>query len=134
MTCFLKFIAIGMVIGLGLTSMAPAQAAFPERTVTFYIMHKPGGGTDTTFRAFLPFFEKYLGGKVAAVNKTGAGGAKMLNFLARAKPDGYTIAWNSTSVLTTTNIGNVPFDYKALDHLGRVHFQPLVMAVLQALI
>lgn len=126
MTCFLKFIAIGMVIGLGLTSMAPAQAAFPERTVTFYIMHKPGGGTDTTFRAFLPFFEKHLGGKVAAVNKTGAGGAKMLNFLARAKPDGYTIG--------STNLPNFPvnliireklhFTIDSFDQIGAVAIDP----------
>ena len=40
------------------------------------------------------------------------------------KPDGYAVAWNSTSVLTTTNLGNTAFDYNALDHIGRVEFQP----------
>ena len=40
------------------------------------------------------------------------------------KPDGHTIAWNSTSVLTTTNLGNTEFDYDAMDHIGRVEFQP----------
>jgi tripartite-type tricarboxylate transporter receptor subunit TctC len=27
-------------------------------------------------------------------------------------------------VLTTTNLGNTDFDYKAMDHIGRVEFQP----------
>ena len=46
-----------------------------------------------------------------------------------ASPDGYTVAWASTSILTTTNIGNVPFKHDALDHLGRVEWQPMPFAV-----
>ena len=123
----MSFIKNAIMAGVGavlfVAAALPVQAAFPERTITFYIMHKPGGGTDTTFRAFLPFFEKHLGGKIAAVNKTGAGGAKMLNFLARAKPDGYTIG--------STNLPNLPvsliirkglhFSIDSFDHLGTVN-------------
>ncbi|ETW92475.1 MAG: hypothetical protein ETSY1_43465, partial [Candidatus Entotheonella factor] len=50
-------------------------------------------------------------------------------YIKNAKPDGYTVAWNSTSILTTTNIGNVPFRYDAMAHIGRVEFQPMVFAV-----
>ncbi len=67
---------------------------------------------------------KELGVPVVAINKPGAGGAVTYTFVKNSKPDGYTVAWNSTSVLTSTNIGNVPWDYTALDHIGRVHFQP----------
>ena len=70
-----------------------------------------------------------LGVPVVAINKPGAGGAVTYTFVKNSKPDGYTVAWNSTSILTSTNIGNVPWDYTALDHIGRVHFQPLVVAV-----
>jgi tripartite-type tricarboxylate transporter receptor subunit TctC len=34
------------------------------------------------------------------------------------------IAWNSSSVLTTTNLGNTDFEYDAMDHIGMVEFQP----------
>ena len=121
-----SMIVNAFLILLAVAITTPAQAEFPERTVTFYIMHKPGGGTDTGFRAFLPFFEKHLGGKVAAVNKTGAGGAKMLNFLARAKPDGYTIG--------STNLPNFPvnlvirkdlhFTIDSFDHIGAIAIDP----------
>ena len=95
-----KMVITGAGVALLAAATMPAQAKYPNRTITFYIMQKGGGGTDATFRNFLPFFEKHLGGKIAAVNKTGAGGAKMLNFMARAKADGYTIG--------TTNLPNFP--------------------------
>ena len=72
---------------------------------------------------------KILGVPVVPINKPGAGGAVTYTFVKNAKPDGYTIAWNSTSVLTTTNIGNVPFKYNTMDHVGRVEMQPLPLAV-----
>ena len=63
------------------------------------------------------------------INKPGAGGSVTYTFVKNAKPDGYTVAWNSTSVLTSTNIGNVNFTYNALDHVGRVEFQPMPFVV-----
>jgi len=59
----------------------------------------------------------------------GAGGAVTYTYVKNANPDGYTIAWNSTSILTTTNIGNVPFKHDAMDHIGRVEWQPMPFAV-----
>ena len=67
---------------------------------------------------------KELGVPVVAVNKPGGGGAITYTYVKNSKPDGYTLAWNSTSILTTTNIGNVPFKYQALDHIGQVAQQP----------
>ena len=72
---------------------------------------------------------KVLGQPVVAVNKPGAGGAVTYTYVKNAKPDGYVVAWNSTSILTTTNIGNVPFGHSALDHIGRVEYQPMPFAV-----
>lgn len=106
-----------------------AFADFPEKSIEFIIPFGAGGGADIEGRLLAKEMSKILGVPVVAINKPGAGGAVTYTHVKNAKPDGYTIAWNSTSVLTTTNIGNVPFDYKALDHIGRVHFQPLVMAV-----
>ena len=72
---------------------------------------------------------KELGQPVVPVNKPGGGGAITYTYVKNSKPDGYTLAWNSTSILTTTNIGNVPFDYKALDHIGQVAQQPVPFVV-----
>ena len=72
---------------------------------------------------------KELGVPVVAVNKPGGGGAITYTYVKNSKPDGYTLAWNSTFILTTTNIGNVPFKYKALDHIGQVAQQPVPFVV-----
>ncbi|MDI6726337.1 MAG: tripartite tricarboxylate transporter substrate binding protein, partial [Smithellaceae bacterium] len=70
-----------------------------------------------------------LGQPVVPVNKPGGGGAVTYTFVKNSKPDGYTIGWNSMSILTSTNIGNVPFDYDALDNIGMVLYQPFILAV-----
>ena len=122
--CFLLATVVGFSFQL-----KPASAEFPEKAIEFIIPFGAGGGADIEGRLLAKEMSKVLGVPFVAINKPGAGGAVTYTYVKNAKPDGYKIAWNSTSVLTTTNIGNVPFDYKALDHIGRVHFQPLVMAV-----
>jgi tripartite-type tricarboxylate transporter receptor subunit TctC len=52
----------------------------------------PGGTTDLMARALQPELQKALGAPVVVVNRAGAGGAIALAELARAKPDGLTIA------------------------------------------
>jgi tripartite-type tricarboxylate transporter receptor subunit TctC len=72
----------------------PAHAAgFPERDITFIIPNQVGGGFDAYVRAIAPVMEKYLPNKVNVVplNVPAGGGAKGVNQLYRARPDGYTI-------------------------------------------
>ncbi len=106
-----------------------AVADYPEKAIEFIIPFGAGGGADIEGRLLAKEMSNILGVPVVAINKPGAGGAVTYTFVKNAKPDGYTVAWNSTSILTTTNIGNVPFGYNALDHVGRVEFQPMVFAV-----
>ena len=60
----------------------------------------------------------------------GAGGGIIYTALKNSKADGYTVGWNSTSILTTTNIGNVPFSYEAFEYVCRVGFTSMPIAVL----
>ena len=73
-------------------------------------------------------FRSVLGQPVVPVNKPGAGGAVTYTYVKNAKPDGYTVAWNSTSILTTTNIGNLPFEHPARDHIRPLQPQPTPFA------
>jgi tripartite-type tricarboxylate transporter receptor subunit TctC len=70
-----------------------AAAGFPERDITFIIPNQVGGGFDAYVRAIAPAMEKYLPHKVNVVplNVPAGGGAKGVNQLYRARPDGYTI-------------------------------------------
>ncbi len=102
----------------------PAAAQFPGGPIEFVIPFGAGGGADIEGRLLAKEMSAVLGVPLTPVNRTGGGGAIAYTHTKNAKADGHTIVWNSTSVLTTTNLGNTDFDYNALDHIGRVEFQP----------
>ena len=127
----MKFLnqALAGALALGMVSTAAPVLAFPEGPIEFVIPFGAGGGADIEGRLLAKEMSKILGVPLAPVNKPGGGGAITYTYITNAKPDGHTIAWNSTSVLTTTNLGNTEFGYDALDHIGRVEFQPQPFAV-----
>ena len=117
------------LLTIGLITVATPVLAFPEKPIEFVIPFGAGGGADIEGRLLAQEMAKVLGVSVMPVNRKGGGGAIAYTHTRNAKPDGYTIAWNSTSVLTTTNLGNTDFSYDAMDHVGRVEFQPQPFAV-----
>ena len=122
----LKRKLVRFMVGLVGIVLATASTAadFPSGPIEFVIPFGAGGGADIEGRLLAKEMSNVLGVSVTPVNKPGAGGAITYTYIVNAKPDGYTVAWNSTSVLTTTNLGNTDFDYDAMDHIGRVEFQP----------
>jgi tripartite-type tricarboxylate transporter receptor subunit TctC len=74
---------------------ATAFAAWPDdRPIEVVVGFAPGGGTDLMARKLLPFVQKHLGGKAQFVvlNKPGASGEVATGYVAKARPDGYTLA------------------------------------------
>ena len=74
---------------------APAWAAWPDdKPIEVVVGFAAGGGTDLMARKLLPFVQKRLGPKVQFVvqNKPGAAGEIANAYVARAQPDGYTLA------------------------------------------
>jgi tripartite-type tricarboxylate transporter receptor subunit TctC len=127
-----KHVTIILSLALGLATLLPASVAlgeFPEKPIEFVIPWAAGGGADIEGRTLAEEMGKILGVPVVPVNKAGAGGAVGYTHVKNAAPDGYTVVWNSTSILTVTNLGNVPFGHDAMDHIGRVEYQPMVFAV-----
>lgn len=106
-----------------------AKAEFPNKPIQFIIPFGAGGSADIEGRLLADEMSKVLGVAVVPVNKPGGGGAVTYTFVKNAEPDGYTIAWASTSILTTSNLGNMPFKHDAFDHLGQVEYQPMPFAV-----
>jgi len=119
------------LLAVGATAFVATDAAaqFPERAIEFVIPFDAGGGADIEGRLLAEEMGKILGVPIVPVNKPGAGGAVAYTYVKNAAPDGYTLSWNSNSLLTMSNIGNVDFMYDAMDHVGRVEFQPMVFAV-----
>ena len=116
-------------LALGLAFIVQPVLAFPNGPIEFTIPFGAGGGADIEGRLLAKEMSKILGVPLLPVNKPGGGGAITYTHITNSKPDGQTIAWNSTSVLTTTNLGNTEFGYDAMDHIGRVEYQPQPFAV-----
>jgi tripartite-type tricarboxylate transporter receptor subunit TctC len=127
-----KHISIALSLALSIAagfSAAVARGDFPEKPIEFVIPFAAGGGADIEGRMLAGEMSEILGVPVVPVNRPGAGGAVAYTHVKNAAPDGYTLVWNSNSILTVTNLGNVPFAHDALDHIGRVEYQPMVFAV-----
>ena len=124
MNGFAKTIVGVLAVGTAAALAPPAAAQFPAGPIEFVIPFGAGGGADIEGRLLAKEMSNALGVPLTPVNRTGGGGAIAYTHTKNAKPDGHTIVWNSTSILTTTNLGNTDYDYNALDHIGRVEFQP----------
>jgi len=85
---------VGLVAAAALAMAAPALAqGYPERPITWVVPFTPGGITDTNSRLIAEEMSKSLGQRVIIENKSGAGGLVGTEYVARAKPDGYTLIY-----------------------------------------
>lgn len=82
-------------------SFATAAAAqgYPNRFITVVVPFAAGSGSDTAARVIGQFLGPRLGQSIVVENRVGATGAIAATYVARAKPDGYTLllATNSTN-------------------------------------
>ena len=82
-----------------------------------------------TARVLADGMAKVLGVPVPVIDKPGAGGAIGYTYISQQKPDGYSIVWSSNSISTTFHNGQLPFDYKNLEHVARVTIENPALAV-----
>lgn len=88
------------IAALALLAAASAHAqTFPDRPIQMVVPFGAGGTTDLMARLLQEGMGHALGGSIAVVNTPGAGGAIAMSQVARAKPDGYTIAMTAVGPL-----------------------------------
>jgi tripartite-type tricarboxylate transporter receptor subunit TctC len=92
--------------------IAPAQAAWPDRTVTLIVPWAPGGSTDILARMLSDYLTRSLGQTFIVENKAGASGNIGSNLVAKAKPDGYTLLVGSmsTHAMNQALFSSMPFE------------------------
>ncbi|MBB3898758.1 tripartite tricarboxylate transporter substrate binding protein [Roseococcus suduntuyensis] len=84
-----------LLAGLAAPALAPGLAAaqaFPSRPITLLVPFPPGGATDIQMRSFAEAATRAFGVNVITENRPGAGATLSAATVARARPDGYTIA------------------------------------------
>jgi tripartite-type tricarboxylate transporter receptor subunit TctC len=97
-----------------------AQADFPTRQIEFVIPLPPGGPTDAAPRIAIAYMSPLLKVPLVPVNKPGAGGGIAAEYVARAKPDGYTVFASSNPTLSvkTAIEQNLPFSLADFTPVG----------------
>jgi tripartite-type tricarboxylate transporter receptor subunit TctC len=77
---------------------AAAQEAYPTRAITFVNPFPPGGAVDVVARPLASVMEPLLKQSIAIETKAGAAGAVGAQYVASAKPDGYTLLVHIVSI------------------------------------
>ena len=86
-----------------------AWADWPDRPITIVVPAAAGGTTDIAARVLAEKMGRALGTSVVVENKAGGGGSIGTAFVARAKPDGYTLLMG--------NIGPVAINFSLYKNL-----------------
>lgn len=103
--------AAAAAVLLGLPSPAAAQAAFPSRPITLVVPFAAGGGTDSIARDVAKVIAEKLGQAVVVENRGGAGGALGADAVAKAKADGHTLLFATSTFAThAASAAKLPFD------------------------
>ncbi|MFC4277317.1 Bug family tripartite tricarboxylate transporter substrate binding protein [Achromobacter aloeverae] len=130
-------IAAGIALLAGACTAAGAAPAsdtgdWPSRPVTIVVPYAPGGFADTRVRVIARKLEQKLGQPVVVENKAGAGGVVGTTFIARAKPDGYTLGTGNLAPLSVNPslMQDIPYDVaKDLAPVILIENSPLVLSV-----
>ena len=92
--------------------IAWAQDAWPSRPIKLVVPLTAGGGVDMMARLTAQHLASQLGQQIVVENQGGAGGTIAANAVARARPDGYTLIFQSVSaaVINALVYKNLPYD------------------------
>jgi tripartite-type tricarboxylate transporter receptor subunit TctC len=116
----MKLIPITKAMGLftialavaGLINTTSVYAEYPEKSITIIVPYSAGGATDRQARRIQGKLEKLLGQSIVIDNKKGSGGHIGTAYVAKSKPDGYTLIMNSgpTMVIGRSLYANLGYD------------------------
>ncbi|HUG57186.1 MAG TPA: tripartite tricarboxylate transporter substrate binding protein [Candidimonas sp.] len=96
-------LATMLALPLATAAAAPATT-WPERPITMIVPFPPGGPTDMVARLIASQLAQQLGQTVVVENKGGANATIGMTAAASAKPDGYTILYNTSSIALAPNL------------------------------
>jgi tripartite-type tricarboxylate transporter receptor subunit TctC len=111
--------ALALLILALAVAPAPAQQ-YPTHPVRIVIPLSPGGTTDVPGRLVAQKLSETLGQQFFVENRAGAGGTIGSDFVAKSKPDGYTL------LLTATPFVITPHVYKNIPYNALADFSPVI--------
>jgi len=119
---------------LALVAALPAAHAqpgkWPEKPVRMVVPFAPGGGTDIVGRMVAVRLSEEFGQHFVVDNRGGAGGSIGVEIVARAAPDGYTLAMVAASYSANPALYKLSFDpVKGIAPIGMISAGPVILVV-----
>jgi tripartite-type tricarboxylate transporter receptor subunit TctC len=105
--------SVGLLAIVCVTAALPAASlSYPTRSITLVVPFPAGAATDAVARIVSEHMAKTLGQAIVIENDAGAGGTTATRRVARAAPDGYTIAAGSmaTHAAAVAQYPNIKYD------------------------
>jgi tripartite-type tricarboxylate transporter receptor subunit TctC len=123
LSCTVLIAALAQPLG------AKAQGAFPTKPIGLLVPAAAGGPTDTVARLVAESMSRTLGQTVVVENVGGAGGTIGMARVAKAAPDGYSIAvWHIAQATAPALYDNLRYDVvNDFDHIGRITDVPMTL-------
>ena len=127
-------VVLAILTTLGAAAPVSSQEAYPSRPIAVVVPFPPGGVADIVARPVAEALSRVLGVPVIVENKPGAGGGIGMSYVAKAKPDGYTLllALSSISILPEADkvTGRSPmYQLGEFVPIARLTADPTVLAV-----
>lgn len=125
MKCIARIAAFfAFAVALGVSAQS-----YPARPITLVVGFPPGGGVDIVARQIAEKLQDVLGQHIIVENRAGAAGNVAMDYVARAKPDGYTLLMGNLGMLCAN-----PAMYPKLSFDPAKDFVPIARVVVTPLV
>ena len=122
---------LAVSVAISTLCLAAAAQTYPVRAISLVVPFPAGGTTDVLARAVGQELSKSLGQPVVVESKPGAGATLGADFVAKAKPDGYTLLMGAVHHTIATSVyKKLPYDFqKDLTPISTVALVPNVLVI-----
>jgi tripartite-type tricarboxylate transporter receptor subunit TctC len=125
--------ALAMGAAAAVVPVTGAQAQqYPAQDIHFICAFPPGSGADVLVRYFAEKVRPLTGKNIVVENRSGAGGNIAIEYVAKAKPDGYTVFVHGASGVAASMslFKNPPVDVgKTITIASTINRQPFMVLV-----
>lgn len=123
----IMLIAVPFLMGASWGSKETGK--YPSKNIEVVVPFAPGGSVDVSMRILSAAVENDLGQKMLIVNKAGGGATEGQSYVAKAKPDGYTMLAITSSVVTNTITKKVDYNIDSFAPVLQYCFDPEILFV-----
>lgn len=103
-------VASGVLFFTAAASLPLAAADFPVKPVRLLVPFPPGGTLDVVARMLAAKLRDAWNQPVVVENRVGGNGALGVDAVAKSAPDGYTMVFNATPIVTLPHLQKTPYD------------------------